>query len=141
MAESDAYVDHPLLTPDFIERRLYQIQLAGTARNGHTLVCLPTGLGKTTVSLLVTAERLHEVGGKSLFLAPTKPLVEQQAEFYRDALTIPDDEIVVFTGEVRIVTVPMHSEDKIPTGTLHSIADQCGADDFHAWCEWIDENC
>jgi len=101
MAESDAYVDHPLLTPEFIERRLYQIQLAGTARNGHTLVCLPTGLGKTTVSLLVTAERLHEIGGKSLFLAPTKPLVEQQAEFYRDALTIPDDEIVVFTGEVR----------------------------------------
>ena len=101
MADSEAYVDHPLLAPDFIERRLYQIQLAGTARNGHTLVCLPTGLGKTTVSLLVTAERLHEIGGKSLFLAPTKPLVEQQAEFYRDALTIPDDEIVVFTGEVR----------------------------------------
>ena len=101
MAESDAYVDHPLLTPEFIERRLYQIQLAGTARNGNTLVCLPTGLGKTTVSLLVTAERLQDVGGKSLFLAPTKPLVEQQAEFYRDALTIPDDEIVVFTGEVR----------------------------------------
>ncbi|WP_253736520.1 DEAD/DEAH box helicase [Halohasta salina] len=101
MAESVDYVDHPLLTPSFIERRLYQIQLAGTARNGHTLVCLPTGLGKTTVSLLVTAERLHDVGGKSLFLAPTKPLVEQQAEFYRDALTIPDDEIVVFTGEVR----------------------------------------
>jgi Fanconi anemia group M protein len=101
MAESVDYVDHPLLTPSFIERRLYQIQLAGTARNGHTLVCLPTGLGKTTVSLLVTAERLHEIGGKSLFLAPTKPLVEQQAEFYRDALTIPDDEIVVFTGEVR----------------------------------------
>ena len=101
MAESVDYVDHPLLTPSFIERRLYQLQLAGTARNGNTLVCLPTGLGKTTVSLLVTAERLHEIGGKSLFLAPTKPLVEQQAEFYRDALTIPDDEIVVFTGEVR----------------------------------------
>ena len=61
MAESVDYVDHPLLTPSFIERRLYQIQLAGTARNGHTLVCLPTGLGKTTVSLLVTAERLHEM--------------------------------------------------------------------------------
>jgi Fanconi anemia group M protein len=101
MAASDDYVDHPLLTPSFIERRLYQLQLAGTARNGHTLVCLPTGLGKTTVSLLVTAERLHEIGGKSIFLAPTKPLVEQQAEFYREALQIPDDEIVVFTGEVR----------------------------------------
>ena len=45
------------------------------------------------------------------------------------------------TGEVRVVTVPMKSEDKIPTGTLQSIADQCGADDFHAWCEWIAENC
>lgn len=94
-------VDHPLLTPDFIERRLYQIQLAGRAKTAHTLVCLPTGLGKTTVSLLVTAERLNELGGKSLFLAPTKPLVEQHAEFYRDALEIEEEEIVVFTGEVR----------------------------------------
>ncbi|MFC6874039.1 DEAD/DEAH box helicase [Halobellus marinus] len=96
-----AYVDHPLLRPDFIERRLYQIRLAGTARESHTLVCLPTGLGKTTVSLLVTAHRLQEVGGKVLFLAPTKPLVQQHAEFYREALEIPDEEIVVFTGEIR----------------------------------------
>ncbi|MDJ1433049.1 type II toxin-antitoxin system HicA family toxin [Halostagnicola sp. A-GB9-2] len=44
------------------------------------------------------------------------------------------------TGEVRVVSVPMHSEDKIPTGTMHSIASQCGANDFHAWCEWIDTN-
>ncbi len=96
-----AYVEHPLLAPEFIQRRLYQIQLAGAARDAHTLVCLPTGLGKTTVSLLVTAERLNEVGGKSLFLAPTKPLVQQHADFYREALSIPDDEIVVFTGDVR----------------------------------------
>ncbi|NHX35197.1 MULTISPECIES: DEAD/DEAH box helicase [Halolamina] len=93
-------IDHPLLTPDFLERRLYQLQLAGTAQEADTLVCLPTGLGKTTVSLLVTAERLQEVGGKALMLAPTKPLVQQHAEFYREALQIPDEEIVVFTGEV-----------------------------------------
>jgi len=99
--EDVGYVEHPLLVSSFIERRLYQLQLAGTARNGHTLVCLPTGLGKTTVSLLVTAERLSEVGGKSLLLAPTKPLVQQHAEFYREALTVPDEEIVVFTGDVR----------------------------------------
>ncbi len=98
--ERTHHVDHPLLNPRFIERRLYQLQLAGTAKNAHTLVCLPTGLGKTTVSLLVTAERLNELGGKVLFLAPTKPLVEQHANFYRDALSIPDKEIVVFTGEV-----------------------------------------
>jgi ERCC4-related helicase/ERCC4-type nuclease len=94
-------VDHPLLTPGFIERRLYQIQLAGKAKTAHTLVCLPTGLGKTTVSLLVTAERLNGLGGKALFLAPTKPLVEQHAEFYREALEIEEKKIVVFTGEVR----------------------------------------
>ncbi|WP_423743666.1 DEAD/DEAH box helicase (plasmid) [Haladaptatus sp. SPP-AMP-3] len=104
MATTDAetnYVEHPYLSPSFIERRLYQIQLAGTARNDHTLVCLPTGLGKTTVSLLVTAERFDDVGGKSLLLAPTKPLVNQHADFYREALSIPDQDIVVFTGEVR----------------------------------------
>lgn len=44
------------------------------------------------------------------------------------------------TDEVRIVTVPIVSEDEIPTGTLRSIADQCGADDFEAWCRWIDES-
>jgi Fanconi anemia group M protein len=113
------YVDHELLTPGFIERRMYQLQLAGSAKDRHTLVCLPTGLGKTTVSLLVTAERLADVGvseqrsdgsedeqressgGKSLLLAPTKPLVQQHADFYREALTIPDEDVVVFTGEVR----------------------------------------
>ncbi|WP_396611158.1 DEAD/DEAH box helicase [Haloferax sp. S1W] len=100
-SEDVAYVDHPLLVPSFIERRLYQIRLAGAARDDHTLVCLPTGLGKTTVSLLVTAQRLHETGGKSLFLAPTKPLVQQHADFYREALDIPDEDIVVFTGDVR----------------------------------------
>ncbi|OVE83460.1 DEAD/DEAH box helicase [Natronolimnobius baerhuensis] len=93
-------IEHPLLEPDFLERRLYQLKLAGTAANHHTLVCLPTGLGKTTVSLLVTARRLEEVGGKSVMLAPTKPLVQQHAEFYREALQIPDEEIVVFTGDV-----------------------------------------
>lgn len=44
------------------------------------------------------------------------------------------------TDEVRIVTVPMKSPDDIPTGTLRSIAEQCGANDFHAWCRWINQN-
>ena len=44
------------------------------------------------------------------------------------------------TEEVRIVTVPMQSADDIPTGTLQSIAQQCGANDFHAWCQWIEQS-
>jgi Fanconi anemia group M protein len=140
-----AYVDHPLLTPGFVERREYQRRLAATAAGDHTLVCLPTGLGKTTVSLLVTAERLHEVGGTALFLAPTKPLVQQHAAFYRDALTIPDDEITVFTGEVRpddradrwtesqiVIATPQVVENDLIGGRI-SLADvtHCTFDECH----------
>ena len=42
------------------------------------------------------------------------------------------------TGEVRNVDVPLHTEVRI--GTLRSIADQCGAEDFHEWCRWIDDH-
>ncbi|WP_435099152.1 DEAD/DEAH box helicase [Halarchaeum sp. P4] len=105
MAATDpeqSYVEHPLLAEGFLEDRRYQSELVERALGDHTLVCLPTGLGKTTVSLRVTADRLQDdVGAKSLLLAPTKPLVEQHAAFYREALEIPDDEIVVFTGDVR----------------------------------------
>ena len=94
-----ASIEHALLTDGFLQRRNYQLQLAESATGTHTLVCLPTGLGKTTVSLLVTADRLHDVGGKALFLAPTKPLVQQHADFYREALEMDDDDIVVFTGD------------------------------------------
>ena len=99
--EEPSYVERPLLNPGVIERREYQLELAEVGTTDHTLVCLPTGLGKTTVSLLVTASRLAEIGGTSLLLAPTKPLVSQHADFYRTALSIPDEEIVTFTGEVR----------------------------------------
>ena len=90
----------PLVSAGVLERREYQLELARRASERHSLVCLPTGLGKTTVSVLVTARRLDAHGGTSLMLAPTKPLVTQHAEFYREALAIPEEEIVVFTGEV-----------------------------------------
>ncbi|MEF8778236.1 MAG: DEAD/DEAH box helicase, partial [Natronomonas sp.] len=95
------YIEGPLLVDGLLEKRRYQLRLAETARSDHTLVCLPTGLGKTAVSLLVTANRLAERGGMALLLAPTKPLVQQHAAFYREALTLDDEEIVVFTGDVR----------------------------------------
>jgi len=41
------------------------------------------------------------------------------------------------TGEKRTVTIPLHH--RIRVGTLQSIAEQCGANDFQAWCEWIDD--
>lgn len=38
----------------------------------------------------------------------------------------------------RHVTVPLHEE--LATGTLRSIADSAGANEFDAFCEWIDDN-
>lgn len=38
----------------------------------------------------------------------------------------------------RFVTVPLH--DELRPGTLRSIANDAGANDFSAFCEWIDDN-
>ncbi|MFB6200556.1 MAG: DEAD/DEAH box helicase [Halorhabdus sp.] len=95
----ETFIDRPLVESDVLQHRTYQVELAERASRTHTLVCLPTGLGKTTVSLLVTAHRLDDVGGTALLLAPTKPLVTQHADFYRETLTIDDEAIVVYTGE------------------------------------------
>jgi Fanconi anemia group M protein len=143
--DTDGFLDRPLVVPGLLEDRRYQVALAETAMADHTLVCLPTGLGKTAVSLLVTAHRLAEYGGKSLLLAPTKPLVEQHAAFYREALEVPDDEIVVFTGEVRpddraavweearvVVATPQVVENDL-IGNRVSLADvtHCTFDECH----------
>lgn len=45
------------------------------------------------------------------------------------------------TDEVRVVSVPMTSQDDIGPDTFRSIANQCGAKDFHEWCRWIDDHC
>jgi Fanconi anemia group M protein len=54
-------------------------------------------MGKTIVALMVIADVLEKKKGKVLFLAPTKPLVEQHAQFVKDYLV--GTEPLVFTGE------------------------------------------
>lgn len=44
------------------------------------------------------------------------------------------------THEVRVVSVPMKDADGIPRGTLESIAEQSGAENFENWCQWIERN-
>ncbi|MDY6931352.1 MAG: DEAD/DEAH box helicase [Halobacteriota archaeon] len=92
------FVSHPLIKYETVEKRPYQISLAKKAMTKSTMVVLPTGMGKTIISLLLMVERLNL--GKILMLAPTKPLVEQHAAFLRSVLTLPSDEIQVFTGEL-----------------------------------------
>ena len=73
---------------------------SSAAYEKNTLVVLPTGLGKTIIALLVIAEELKKGSNKILFLAPTKPLVTQHAQYLKYHLTIDNDSIVVFTGEI-----------------------------------------
>jgi len=81
--------------------RLYQQTILGTAAHKNTLVVLPTGLGKTAVALMLTAQRLNQYpNSKIMMLAPTKPLCEQHLETFKKHLDIDEDKIVLFTGSV-----------------------------------------
>lgn len=96
------YISHRFINDTSIESREYQEVLIRGGLTDSSLIALPTGTGKTVVSTVITAERLVQIfGSRSLFVAPTKPLVEQQAEFYQEVLDIPAHEIVVFTGDIR----------------------------------------
>jgi ERCC4-related helicase len=90
------FIKHPLIKPDTVEQRLYQLALAGEAIKKSSLIVLPTGLGKTVVALLVMVSRLPK--GKVLLLSPTKPLVEQHSTFFKEVLNIPQENVVLFTG-------------------------------------------
>jgi len=98
-------ISHPLIKPDTIESREYQLSIAMRALDANTMVILPTGLGKTAVALLVAASRLYNEGGRVLMLAPTKPLVEQHLRFFERYLLIKSHQgselspFVMFTGE------------------------------------------
>ena len=92
------FISHPLLKEGLVERRQYQISIANEAKKDSLMVVLPTGLGKTTIALLVVVDRLKQ--GKILFMAPTKPLVEQHSAFLKNALNIDVSLIQTFTGSV-----------------------------------------
>jgi ERCC4-related helicase/ERCC4-type nuclease len=94
-----SFLEHPLLKPQTVEKRLFQLDLAATALKSSCLIVVPTGLGKTVIALMVLLARLDK--GKVLFLAPTKPLVEQHATFLRRVLK-DEDQVAILTGE----TVP-----------------------------------
>ncbi len=99
------FVTHPLIRPDSIESREYQLSIAMKALDANTMVILPTGLGKTAVALLVAASRLYNEKGKVLMLAPTKPLVEQHLRYFGRYLVLDSQNdpagspFVMFTGE------------------------------------------
>lgn len=83
-----------------IEPREYQKQIFQTCRNKNTLVILPTGLGKTLIALMLAIDRLVKFPtSKILFLAPTRPLIEQHFNYFKKQLPELFGQLELFTGK------------------------------------------
>jgi ERCC4-related helicase len=85
-----------------VESRKYQVDIARKCAHTNSLVVLPTGLGKTIISLLVVAEVLESfpIGSKVVMLAPTRPLITQHHESFQEFLNIASEKMVELMGNV-----------------------------------------
>ena len=103
--------------PEGVPERSYQVEIIHSALLNNVLVCLPTGLGKTLIAAVVmhnfsrwfpevrpskstrmascptATEHLRlafTLQGKVVFVAPTKPLVNQQVDACRKFMGMPE---------------------------------------------------
>jgi Fanconi anemia group M protein len=96
----EKYVEMPLIKKNSVDYRSYQVTLADIAAQESTMIVLSTGLGKTVIAALVAAKRLLEIpNSKVLFLAPSRPLVDQQARFLNRVLELEEGLVVCLTGQ------------------------------------------
>lgn len=86
--------------------RAYQNSIAEQAVKKNTLVVLPTGLGKTLVAtsiavqILNTREQQKSSKNQVIFLAPTKPLIQQHLESFKKSTTITEEKLLALTGQI-----------------------------------------
>ncbi|XP_007901994.2 Fanconi anemia group M protein [Callorhinchus milii] len=80
--------------------REYQLSMARAALTRNTLVCLPTGLGKTFIAAVLMYNYYRWFpSAKIVFMAPTKPLVAQQIEACYKVMGIPQEHMAEMTGQ------------------------------------------
>lgn len=101
--DNGGFLRHPRIKTGKIKAREFQLNISKNALLKNTLVVLPTGLGKTIIAAFVSAEILHSKKGKIIFLAPTKPLVNQHKETFEKILIFNDnnEKRVIFTGDIK----------------------------------------
>jgi len=99
VSDSKEYISHPLIKQNQILRRDYQENIFINCLNRNCLVVIPTGLGKTIIALMLAVQKLSEnPNSKVIFLAPTKPLVEQHYKLFLDLTTLPEESLKTLTG-------------------------------------------
>jgi len=99
VSNKDQFISHPLLKENFVLRRAYQENIFINCLNTNCLVVIPTGLGKTIIALMLAIYKLSEApNSKIIFLAPTKPLVNQHYKSFLDLTVIPEEELKAITG-------------------------------------------
>ncbi len=99
MLEIDEKAAETWLYPLNKPLRDYQYNIVKKCLFNNTLVCLPTGLGKTFIAAVVLFNFYRWFpNGKLLFLAPTRPLVSQQIEACFNLVGIPREDIGELTG-------------------------------------------
>lgn len=87
---------------DKFSARSYQQSIFANSLNKNTLVVLPTGLGKTVIALMLVTYYFNQSGKKILFLAPTKPLVEQQKQSFQNFFKNESEFIfTTLTGQIQ----------------------------------------
>ena len=102
VSELDLEAAQTYIYPAQVSRREYQYAIAANALLNNTLVCLPTGLGKTLIAAVVMLNyKRWFPKGKVIFVAPTRPLVDQQMQACHDICGIPSEETVVLMGSTK----------------------------------------
>ncbi len=96
---SITFIKHWMIAPNTIESRIYQERIVQTCFQKNTLVILPTALGKTIIALLTAVKRLDIYPwAKVVFLAPTRPLVIQHFNTFKDLLIYDQRKFQILTG-------------------------------------------
>ena len=118
------FVEHSLIKPKSIESRIYQENILRTAKRKNTLCVLGTGLGKTTIAVLLSANRIEKFpDSKILIMAPTRPLCAQHQKYFKDCLNIPEEEIILLTGKISpSKRIELYKEAKIISATPQTIS-------------------
>jgi Fanconi anemia group M protein len=120
-------VELNLLRTDLIQPREYQLKIAETASKKNTLVVLPTGAGKTLISLLVGINRLEKFPeSKILITSPTRPLNAQHKKTFENFTKINPEEIVLITGKIK----PEEREKLYKIGKVITATPQCIKNDL-----------